>query len=105
VDPFVMAIDAQFRAPGSVAADYRAGGGTLPPVPVRIIRSRPDQIERFAGFQIDVQTETFEVRRSDVMQPAIGDVMIIGSERFAVSIEPQIDVEGLSWIMLAEPVA
>lgn len=100
-----MAIDAQFRAPGSVAADYRAGGGVLPPAAVRIIRSRPDRIERFAGFQIDVQTETFEVRRSDVARPVVGDVIDFGTERFEVSVEPQIDVEGLSWIMLAEPVA
>ncbi|WP_156361374.1 hypothetical protein [Sphingomonas sp. Leaf67] len=98
-----MAIDAQYRAPGSVAADYWAGGGTLPPVPVRIIRSRPDRIERFAGFQIDVRTETFEVRRSEVAQPVIGDLIAVGDERFEVLIEPQIDVEGLSWIMLAEP--
>ncbi len=97
-----MALDALFNAPGSMAAVYTGAGQS--PVPVRMIRSRPDREERFASFQIDVTAETFEVRRSEVPLPAIGDLIEFDTARFAVSIEPQIDVEGLSWMLLAEPV-
>lgn len=101
MDPFAMALDALFNAPGSMAAVYTPVGGV--PTAVRTIRSQPDRIERFADFQIDVRMETFELRRSEVARPAIGGVIDIADERFAITVEPQIDVEGMSWVVLAEP--
>lgn len=99
-----MALDAQYHAPGSMAAAYLPAGGAPLPDPIRVIRSRPDRIERFAGYQVDVKAETFEIRCSDVPAPAVGDVIDVRGSRFSIEIDPVIDVEGLSWMVLASPI-
>jgi hypothetical protein len=101
-DPFAAAMDAMFQAPGSENATYIPSSG--PAVPIRVIRSRPDGLARFGDALILPAADAFEIRRSDVAAPAVGDVVAIAAGGFAISIEPIGDVEGLTWTCGAEPV-
>ena len=108
-DPFAAALDPMFFAPGTAAAVYQPGDGS-PPFPVRIIRSRPDEM----GPRNTVQAaNVFDIRRSDVPQPLHGDFVAIegeivdgaitGGEMFELIGTAMSDVEGLTWTIGAEP--
>ncbi len=109
MDPFAAALDAQFNAPGSAAAAYQSISGTAP-FPIRVIRAQPDEL----GPRNTVQaTNTFDLRRSEVTDPAHGDAVaigaaivdgaIVGGEMFELIGTPMLDVEGLTWTIGAEP--
>ena len=108
-DPFAAALDALFNAPGSAAAAYQSISGTAP-VPIRIIRAQPDEL----GPRNIVQaTNTFDLRRSEVSDPAHGDTVVIGGmivdgaivggEPFVLIGTPMLDVEGITWTIGADP--
>ena len=102
MDPFALALDAIFNAPGSLDAVFTPVDGAS--VPIRVIRSQPDQLQRFAGTQIFSQSDVFEIRGSDVANPVEGDMVQLGDLAFAISMPPIGDVEGLSWTCVTEPV-
>ena len=103
MDPFVAALDALFDAPGSAAATYATLDGE--PVPIRVIRSRPDSFSKHGRVVVLPASNAFEIRASEVAQPAAGDLIITDDEQFKVSLDPVSDVEGLTWTCAAEPSA
>lgn len=96
MDPFALALDALFSAPGSKEVTYypKDGPGR---VGVRVILGQPDQTVGFGGQQIIEATNVFEIRVSDVAMPAKGDVVVIGPATYKLLGEPMLDVEGLTW--------
>ena len=72
---FAAAIDALFADPNlAVDALYRAGGAD-PGIPVRVIVRRPDRIGEFGETRIASETTTFDVRTSEIAEPAEGDTL------------------------------
>jgi RNase P/RNase MRP subunit p29 len=105
MDPFAMALDVLFYAPGSDEAFYTPKGGAERAEPIRVIRGQPDRAVGFAGQQVIEGTNVFEIRKSDVAVPARGDVVRIGGNRFKLLGEAMDDVEGLSSTIGGSPVA
>ncbi len=111
-DPFAMALDAQFMAPGSEAAVYQPTDGT--PVEIRVIRSAPDRETGFGQGRIINNAGTlFELRRSEVPDPQPGDFVVInadivdgqvsGGQPFTLFGDPVLDLERISWSCGANP--
>ncbi|VXC63404.1 conserved hypothetical protein [Sphingomonas sp. AX6] len=97
-----MALDAQYLAPGSMAAAYHPHGGDPLPDPVRVIRSQEDQEIGFGQSDVVARADTFLIRRSDRAEPMDGDVIVIAEGSFRLVGEPRTDVEGLEWTCPAE---
>lgn len=105
-DPFALALDALFMAPGSASAIYRPAGGS--PVSIRVIRSAPDRETQFGqGRVINNAGTFFELRRSEVADPQDGDSIVIegsivdgqivGGEAFTLFGDPVLDLERIGW--------
>ncbi len=102
VDPFALALDALFYAPGSSEAVYQPANGI--PVPIRVIRSAPDRETRFGDGRILNNAGTvLELRRSEVPSPADGDMVAIGDETFRLFGDPVLDLERIGWTCGANP--
>ncbi|WP_336974178.1 head-tail joining protein [Sphingobium aromaticiconvertens] len=109
-DPFAAALDAQFHAPGSAAADHDRDSTITP---IRVILSRPDQIDGYGQGQIVSGTVMIDIRRSDVPAPAPDDVVHVGvrdndgiltiSDSYMLTDEPISDVEAMTWSCGAVP--
>ncbi|MBB4154174.1 hypothetical protein GGQ80_002084 [Sphingomonas jinjuensis] len=99
-----MALDAIFNGPGSEAAEYRPANGDPVKPGVRVIRSRPDQAIGFGQGQVIADTNTIDVRMSDVPEPAVDDIFALGERLFRVNADPLSDVEELTWQTSCEPV-
>jgi hypothetical protein len=112
-DPFASALDAQFIAPGSEAAEHRSIFGVITE-DVRVIRSRPDTTLRLGDGPIITSTMAIEVRKSQLPVLCAGDTMLfrtfddageqIAEEEVVLTGEPMSDVEALTWMIGAEPV-
>lgn len=112
-DPFAAALDAQFNAPGSAAADYIVFGD--PAIPIRIIISQPDRDDQFGASQIISRTVMINIRRSDVPTPVVGAGLQVGvrasdgtlavTGEYWLTDEPMLDVEGMTWMCGAQDVA
>lgn len=93
-----MANDAQFFAPGSDEASYKPAAGDVLPDPVRVIRFSPDMDVVFGdGTRIIEGTNVLLIRRSEVAQPAKGDLVAIGAVRFRLQGNAMLDGERLNW--------
>lgn len=112
MDPFALALDALFMAPGSAAAVFQPADGV--PVNVRVIRSAPDRDTGFGqGRVIDNAGTILELRRSDVESPQPGDFVVIGGEivdgqvtggeAFTLFGDPVLDLERIGWTCGATP--
>ena len=101
MDPFVAALDAQFHAPGSVAAVY--DDGVLVAHPIRVIRSQPDADPNYGGQRIVQGTNSLSFRVSDVPEPIDGATVTIGAEALTLHGDAMLDVEGLTWTCGAVP--
>ncbi|WP_435368665.1 head-tail joining protein [Sphingomonas faeni] len=106
MDPFGLALDALFMAPGSAAAVFQPADGV--PVNIRVIRSAPDRDTGFGqGRVIDNAGTILELRRSDVEFPQPGDFVVIGGEIvdgqvtggdvFTLFGDPVLDLERIGW--------
>lgn len=96
VDPFALALDALFYAPGSADAVYQPASG--PSVPIRVIRSAPDRETRFGDGRILNNAGTvLELRRSEVPNPTSGESVMIGGETFQIFGDPVLDIERIGW--------
>lgn len=105
-DPFALALDALFMAPGSAAAIFQPADGV--PVEIRVIRSAPDRETPFGqGRVINNAGTFFELRRSEVPDPQDGDFIVIdgaivdgqvvGGEAFTLFGDPVLDLERIGW--------
>ncbi|MBM3548917.1 MAG: hypothetical protein FJX54_18395 [Alphaproteobacteria bacterium] len=100
---FADAFDDLF-ADSNVARDavWRPGG-TGDGIPVRAIARRPDREVEFGDIAVHTATAVFEVRVSEMPNPAEGDTVIFGGETFVVQGEPTRDAERLVWTLDTRP--
>jgi hypothetical protein len=97
MDAFVAATDALFADP-NIARDavWRAGGvgaGTS----ARVITRRPDQVVGLGDSRAVLPTTLIDVRRSEVSEPATGDIVEIDGDLFEIIATPTADGLGLVW--------
>lgn len=95
MDPFAMALDALFEAPGSLSGHYSSP--SLGTVPVRVV---PRQSRGDVGIvrpRSVVTGAVFDLRTSEVASPLVGDVLVVDGIVRQLAFEPQIDAEGLTW--------
>lgn len=102
-DPWRAAIDLMFEGPGSEPAQFESDDEE--PRPIRVIRRGPDRLTRYGDTQILPATHIIDVRVSDVPAPAVGNLFTIYEREFAISVDPILDVEGLTWTCGAEVLA
>ena len=101
-----MALDAQYHAPGSMAAAFLPAIGPAPQEPVRVIRSQADEEIAFGDADAVAQSGTILVRMSEVADPVAGDVFGLETgEQLRVVGAPRTDVEGLEWTCAVEAVS
>ncbi len=104
-----MALDAQFNAPGSMAAILERLD--QPPLPVRTIRSQPDVTVDFGTSAAIQSTNVFLLRRTEpladgstaAIEPIDGDLIVTETGSFMLTSEILLDTEGLTWTCGAEP--
>ncbi|WP_294188893.1 hypothetical protein [uncultured Sphingomonas sp.] len=112
MDPFAAALEAQYSAPGSVAAVYQPAGGV--PRAVRIILSNLEDDVNYGGGRTRMRGKVVEIRRADAPAPRAGYVIAIGATIvdgeivggdpvLTINSEPRGDIEGLTWFCGTEP--
>ncbi|KQM92227.1 hypothetical protein ASE70_15040 [Sphingomonas sp. Leaf22] len=98
-----MALDAQYHAPGSMAAAFRPAGGDFLPDPIRVIRSMADEDIGFGDTAAVARSGQILVRVSEIAIPITGDLFGIETgEQLRVVGTPRIDLEGLEWTCAVE---
>lgn len=97
LDAFAAAIDAIFRD-ANVAEDavWRAGGAGEGVI-VRVVTRRPDQVVGFGDSRAVLPSVLIDVRRSEVVEPAAGDIVEIAGDLFDIIGTPVRDSLGLVW--------
>jgi hypothetical protein len=100
-DPFAAGLRVLFRGPRSVAAVYQRIGAQ--PLPIRVIRHQPTEDIQFGDTVVPVGTTIVEIDRSDVADPAAGDVLTLGLEILEIEGQPRLDRQGLKWLCEAPP--
>lgn len=99
LNPFELALDAQFHAPGSAEASFVPAGGEPLPDPIRVIRSQPDVETDYGPGAVIRDANIFLMRRSEVPAPRKNAQLKIGALTFILKGEAMLDVEGLTWRM------
>jgi hypothetical protein len=100
---FAAAIDALFADPNlAVDAVYRAGGAD-PGIPVRVVVRRPDRVGDFGDTRLLTETTVFDVRVSEIAEPAAGDTIEADGVTYVIQGEPVRDAERLVWTIDARP--
>lgn len=102
-DPFADALAVLHSGPCGQPAAYIAAGGLVPPVPIDVVRDQHDDEASYGQSRLVQATNAFQVRRADVAEPAVGDVISIADGNFRINGAPTLDVEGLTWNCPAEP--
>ncbi len=77
--------------------------GAPTPYPVRVIAKQPDTVVGFGEGQFHTPTMLFDVRASEVPEPAMGDQITLGTHIYNVQGEPKLDREGLVWTLDVAP--
>jgi len=98
---FVVATEALFGDP-NMAGDalYRAGG-VEPSRAIRVIVRQPDRIGEIGEIRIASETMTFDVRTSEIADPAEGDTLDVDGVIYIVQGTPVRDAERLVWTIEA----
>lgn len=87
-----LAVDAQWFA-----------GGSPPAVPLRAIFLQPDEVQEYGISRVVSDMRRMTVAVADMPSPAIGDVIEVGSEAFAIHSEPRRDPRRLRWVLHVVP--
>lgn len=103
MDAFAAATDALFADPNIAQDAVWRGGGTGAGITVRVIMRRPDQVAGFGDSRAVLPTMLVDVRRSEVLAPAVGDTVEIEDETFEVIATPAIDSLHLVWTCEGAP--
>lgn len=99
-NPFAAAVSVLHNGPGSQAGSHVAADGSI--TPVRLVRRGPDRASRFGDVQVYAGTHVVDVLLSQIEQPNLGDRFLVGDLDLTISVEPVLDVEGLTWTCGAE---
>lgn len=100
---FADVIDDLFADPNIARDAVWRPGGSGDGIPVRAIARRPDREVEFGDIAVHAATAVFEVRASEVPNPAEGDTIALGGETFVVQGEPARDAERLVWTLDTRP--
>jgi len=108
-DPFVEGLAALFRAAGSSAAVYRPLAGES--VSLRVIVDRQSATADAMGTPVRMSAGVMQIRRVDIARPSEGaEVDLIDDanpasviETYRIASPPELDSEGLTWLVEAEP--
>lgn len=73
--------------------------GAPAPYPVRVMTKQPDTVVGFGEGQFHASTMLFDIRASEVVDPAVGDQITLGTNIYVVQSEPRLDREGLVWTL------
>ena len=71
--------------------------------PIRVIRRAPDRITEFGAGRFVSDTMMVDVRVSDLPEPRMGDLIVIGTDSFTIQSEPTRDRERLVWSLDLRP--
>ena len=96
---FADAIDALFADPNIACDAVWRPGGVGDGEPVRVIARRPDTEVAFGDIAVHTATAVFEVRVSEVQDPAADDTITFNDETFIVQGEPMRDADRLIWVV------
>lgn len=96
---FSAMIDQLFADPVLSKPATYLPAGTSTPYPVRVIAKQPDTVVGFGEGQFHSSTMLFDVRASEVSEPAVGDQVTLGTKTYVVQSEPKLDREGLIWTL------
>lgn len=91
---FPAAVDALFADP-NIGEDALWMPGGVGGVAVRVIRKTPDRIAEFGASRALMSSTLLDVRRSEALIVAEGDLIVIGTETFKVIAPPIADSLGL----------
>jgi len=103
MNAFAAAIDDLFANPDITRTALYRAGGMGDGIPVRVIARRPDREVAFGDIAVHTETAVFEVRVSEVPNPASGDNITLDGETFIVQGEPERDAERLIWLLDTRP--
>ena len=100
---FAAAVDDLFANPDIARDAVWRPGGAGDGIAVRAIIRRPDREAEFGDIAVHTATAVFEVRVSEVPNPAEGDTITLDGETFVVQGEPVRDAEQLVWTLDTRP--
>ena len=103
MNAFAAAMDRIFSHPDMGSSAVWIAGGTSEERTVRLIRRAPDRITEFGSARILSETLTADIRVSDIPDPRPGDLIVIGTESFAIQGEPIRDRDRLIWTVELVP--
>ena len=81
MNAFATAMDRIFAHPDMATAAVWIASGTSEERPIRLIRRTPDRITEFGSARILSETQTADIRISDLPDPRPGDLIVIGAGR------------------------
>jgi len=100
---FAAAMDRIFTHPSMAIAALWISATTFEERPIRVIRRAPDRITEFGAGRFVSDTTTVDVRLSDLPDPGPADLIVIGTDSFAIQGEPVRDRERLIWSLDLRP--
>ena len=100
---FATAMDRIFAHPSMAVAAVWISATTSEERPIRVIRRAPDRITEFGAARIVSDTMLVDVRVSDLPDPRPGDLIVIGTDSFAIQGEPLRDRDRLIWSLDLRP--
>jgi hypothetical protein len=103
VNAFATAMDRIFSHADMAVVAVWISGTTSEERPIRVIRRAPDRITDFGAARIVSDTTTVDVRVSELTDPRPGDLIILGTDSFAIQGEPVRDAERLIWTLDLRP--
>ena len=87
----------QRGAPATARTGLKSG------LPIRVIRRALDSIPEFGVGRFVSDTMMVDVRVSELPEPQTGDLIVIGTDSFAIQGEPVRDGERLIWSLDLRP--
>lgn len=103
MNAFSAAMDRIFGHPDIGISAVWIAAGTSEERPIRLIRHAPDRITEFGSARILSETLTADIRVSDLPDLSPGDLIVIGTDSFAVQGEPIRDRDRLIWTVELVP--
>lgn len=100
---FAAAVDAIFADPNMAADAVWRVQGVGPDTACRVIRAQPDDLTDYGTSRLVTQSHRLDVRISEIPAPEVGDMILIGDERYIVQSKPRADRERLVWSVDARP--
>ena len=103
MNAFATAMDRIFAHPDIAISAVWIAGGTSDERPIRLIRRTPDRITEFGSARILSETQTADIRLSDLPDPRPGDLIVIGADSHVIQGEPIRDRDRLIWTVELVP--